>query len=100
MAKILIVDDDSAVQLTIRLLLERAGHSVVTASDGRNGLAQFESGDFDLLFGAAKLNLRIIDLPIRYQARTYGETNIQRWRHGWLLLRMTAFAATRLKFIK
>jgi len=56
-------------------------------------------GDFDLLFGAAKLNLRIIDLPIRYQARTYGETNIQRWRHGWLLLRMTAFAAARLKFI-
>jgi len=56
-------------------------------------------GDFDLLFGAAKLNLRILDLPIRYQARTYGETNIHRWRHGWLLLRMTAFAATRLKFI-
>jgi len=56
-------------------------------------------GDFDLLFGAAKLNLRIIDLPIRYQARTYGETNIQRWRHGLLLLRMTAFAALRLKFI-
>jgi len=56
-------------------------------------------GDFDLLFGAAKLNLRIMDLPIRYQARAYGETNIQRWRHGWLLLRMTAFAALRLKFI-
>ena len=56
-------------------------------------------GDFDLLFGAAKLNARIIDLPIRYQARAYGETNIQRWRHGWLLLRMTAFAALRLKFI-
>ena len=56
-------------------------------------------GDFDLLFGAAKLNLRILDLPIRYQARSYGETNIQRWRHGLLLLRMTAFAATRLKFI-
>ncbi len=56
-------------------------------------------GDFDLLFGAAKLNLRIVDLPIRYQARSYGETNIQRWRHGWLLLRMTAFAARRLKFI-
>jgi SAM-dependent methyltransferase len=56
-------------------------------------------GDFDLLFGAAKLNLRILDLPIRYQARTYGETNIQRWRHGLLLLRMVMFAATRLKFI-
>jgi ubiquinone/menaquinone biosynthesis C-methylase UbiE len=56
-------------------------------------------GDFDLLFGAAKLNLRIVDLPIRYQARTYGQTNIQRWRHGVLLLRMVLFAATRLKFI-
>ena len=50
LAKILIVDDDSAVQITIRLLLERAGHSVVTASDGRKGLALFEAGDFDLLF--------------------------------------------------
>lgn len=56
-------------------------------------------GDFDLLFGASKLNLRIVDLPIRYAARTYGSTNINRWRHGWLLLRMTAFAARRLKFI-
>jgi ubiquinone/menaquinone biosynthesis C-methylase UbiE len=56
-------------------------------------------GDFDLLFGAAKLNLRILDLPIRYQARTYGQTNIHRWRHGWLLLRMVLFAAKRLKFI-
>lgn len=50
MAKILIVDDDSTVQLTIRLVLERAGHRVVTAGDGRKGLAQFQAGDFDLLF--------------------------------------------------
>jgi CheY-like chemotaxis protein len=49
-AKILIVDDDSAVQTTIRLLLERAGHDVVVAGDGRKGLAVFEAGDFDLLF--------------------------------------------------
>jgi CheY-like chemotaxis protein len=49
-AKILIVDDDSAVQATIRLLLERAGHSVAVAGDGRKGLAIFEAGDFDLLF--------------------------------------------------
>ena len=56
-------------------------------------------GDFDLLFGAAKLNLRIVDLPIRYQARQYGSTNIQRWRHGVLLLRMAFVAAGRLKFI-
>jgi len=56
-------------------------------------------GDFDLIFGAAKLNLRLIDLPIRYRARTYGETNIHRWSHGWLLLRMVLFAARRLKFL-
>ena len=55
-------------------------------------------GDFDLLFGAARLGLKIVDLPIRYRARTYGTTNIQRWRHGWLLLRMVVFAARRLKF--
>lgn len=55
-------------------------------------------GDFDLLFGAAKLNLKIVEMPIRYQARTYGETNIQRWRHGWLLLKMTLFAARKFKF--
>jgi glycosyltransferase involved in cell wall biosynthesis len=56
-------------------------------------------GDFDLLFGAARLNLKIVDMPIRYRERTYGTTNIQRWRHGLLLLRMVAFAARRLKFI-
>jgi len=56
-------------------------------------------GDFDLLFGAAKLDLKIVDIPIRYHERTYGDTNIQRWRHGWLLLKMAAFAARKLKFI-
>ncbi len=56
-------------------------------------------GDFDLLFGAAKLNLKILDLPVRYQDRTYGTTNIQRWTHGWLLLRMVMFAAKRIKFV-
>jgi glycosyltransferase involved in cell wall biosynthesis len=56
-------------------------------------------GDFDLLFGAAKLTLKIVDLPIRYRERTYGTTNIQRWRHGLLLLQMVAFAARRIKFV-
>ena len=56
-------------------------------------------GDFDLLFGAARLGLKIVDLPIRYRARTYGTTNIQRWRHGWLLLKMCVFAAGRIKFV-
>jgi SAM-dependent methyltransferase len=55
-------------------------------------------GDYDLIFGAAKLGLKIVDLPIRYRARTYGSTNIRRWRHGWLLLRMVMFAARRIKF--
>jgi len=56
-------------------------------------------GDFDLLFGAAKLNLKIADVPIRYKQRTYGTTNIHRWSHGWLLLRMVVFAARKLKFV-
>jgi len=56
-------------------------------------------GDFDLLFGAAKYNLKIVDLPVRYRERTYGETNIQRWTHGWLLLRMVALAMRRIKFV-
>ncbi len=56
-------------------------------------------GDFELIFGAAKLNLKIVDMPIRYHERTYGTTNIQRWKHGWLLLKMIAYAAGRLKFI-
>jgi len=55
-------------------------------------------GDYDLIFGAAKLNLKIIDLPIRYRERTYGSTNISRWKHGLLLMRMVAFAARRIKF--
>ena len=50
MARILVVDDEPAVQMTIRLLLERAGHSVEVAGDGQKGIAAFERGDFDLLF--------------------------------------------------
>ncbi len=56
-------------------------------------------GDFDLLLGAAKLNLKIVDVPVHYKARTYGETNISRFRHGWMLLRMCLLAAKKLKFV-
>ena len=56
-------------------------------------------GDFDLLFGAAKLNLRIVEIPIRYGNRKYGKTNIRRWSHGWPLLRMVFFAARKIKFV-
>ncbi|OJX47808.1 MAG: glycosyl transferase [Chloroflexi bacterium 44-23] len=56
-------------------------------------------GDFDLIFGASRLDLKIVDMPIRYRERTYGTTNIQRWKHGLLLLKMVFFASSRIKFI-
>lgn len=56
-------------------------------------------GDFDLIFGAARMGLRIVEVPIVYRERTYGETNISRWSHGALLIAMLVFAARRLKFI-
>lgn len=69
-------------------------------SDGRTYFGDFDPfGDFDLIFGAAKLNLKIVEVPIRYRERSYGTTNISRFRHGWLLLKMTAFAFRKLKMI-
>ncbi|HTG81413.1 MAG TPA: glycosyltransferase [Geobacteraceae bacterium] len=66
---------------------------------GRSYFGDFDPfGDFDLLFGAAKLNLKMVQVPIRYRERTYGETNIQRFRHGLILLRMVMFAARKIKF--
>lgn len=56
-------------------------------------------GDYDLIFGSSKLNLKIVEVPIRYRAREYGETNISRFRHGWLLLKMVTFAMNKIKFI-
>jgi SAM-dependent methyltransferase len=56
-------------------------------------------GDFDLIFGATKLNLKVVEIPIRYAARDYGETQISRFRHGWLLLKMVLFAYKKLKIV-
>jgi hypothetical protein len=56
-------------------------------------------GDFDLIFGAARLGLKIAEIPVRYRDRSYGETNISRWKHGVLLLRMSAIAARKIKFV-
>ncbi|MGB5231369.1 MAG: glycosyltransferase family 2 protein [Desulfoprunum sp.] len=56
-------------------------------------------GDFDLLFGAARLGLKIVEVPICYRDRVYGTTNISRWRHGLILLKMLLFAALRIRFI-
>lgn len=66
----------------------------------RNYFGEFDPfGDFDLIFGAAKLNLKIVEVPIRYKAREYGETNISRFKHGWLLLKMVVFAMNKIKFL-
>jgi glycosyltransferase involved in cell wall biosynthesis len=79
-------------------VLTRADYDLIAA--GRKQFGDFDPfGDFDLLFGASKLNLKIVDIPIRYRERTYGSTNISRFSHGWLLLRMLAFAAGKLKFV-
>jgi len=56
-------------------------------------------GDFDLIFGAVKLNLKVAEVPVAYHARTYGETNISRFRHGWLLLQMSWIAFRKIKWL-
>ena len=67
---------------------------------GRHYFGDFDPfGDFDLIFGAAKLDLKIVEIPIRYRQRTYGTTQISRFRHGWLLLKMCTFAARKIKFV-
>jgi len=69
-------------------------------AENRSYFGDFDPfGDFDLIFGASKINLKFIDLPIRYKERRYGDTNIDRWSHGWLLLKMVFFAARRIKFV-
>ena len=69
-------------------------------SNNRKTFGDFDPfGDFDLLFGASKLSLRIRDIPVHYKERTYGTTNISRFSHGLLLVRMCALAAKKLKFV-
>jgi hypothetical protein len=76
--------------------MERRRYEQIAA--GRSYFGDFDPfGDFDLLLGAARLNLKIVDLPVRYHARTYGDTKISRFRHGWLLVHMALFAFWKLK---
>jgi len=75
-------------------------HDYLRVAAGRGYFGDFDPfGDFDLIFGAAKLDLKIVEIPIRYRERTYGTTQISRFRHGWLLLRMCLFALRRIKFV-
>lgn len=77
-------------------VLTREAYARIEA--GRVYFGEFDPfGDFDLIFGAAKQQLKIVEVPIRYQARTYGETKIHRFRHGWLLLRMSGLALWKFK---
>jgi hypothetical protein len=69
-------------------------------ASNRSFFGEFDPfGDFDLILGSSRLCLKIREIPVRYCERTYGSTNIKRWRHGFILLRMAVFAAKKLKFI-
>ena len=75
-----------------------ARHDYARIVRWRNEFGDFDPfGDFELLFPAAILTLGVIDVPIRYQARTYGSTQISRFRHGWELLRMTTIGLFRVR---
>jgi len=75
-----------------------AAHDYARFTTWRNDFGDFDPfGDFELLFPAASLGLGIIDIPVRYRARTYGETNIRRFRHGVMLFKMTMIGLLRLK---
>jgi SAM-dependent methyltransferase len=77
-------------------VLKRSRYEEIAA--GRSYFGDFDPfGDFDLLLGAARLQMKIVDLPVRYRSRTYGDTKISRFRHGWLLVQMAVFAYRKLK---
>ena len=70
-------------------------------ADNRAYFGDFDPfGDFDLLFGASRLGLKMVEIPIRYRARTYGDIKIERFKHGWLLLKMTVIGFRKLKLAK
>ncbi len=82
------------------------GTKMISAADyrriaaNRSYFGDFDPfGDFDLIFGAVKQNLKVVEVPVRYLARTYGQTNISRFRHGWLLLKMSWIAFKKIKWL-
>lgn len=77
-------------------VLRRRDYDVIAAN--RAYFGNFDPfGDFDLLLGASRANLRIVEIPVRYHSRQYGETKIHRFRHGFILLRMVVYAFRKLK---
>jgi SAM-dependent methyltransferase len=78
-------------------MIRKSDYEIIAAN--RSYFGDFDPfGDFDLIFGAVKQNLKVIEVPVRYRARTYGETNISRFRHGWLLLKMSWIAFKKIKW--
>ncbi len=69
-------------------------------AETRSFFGEFDPfGDFDLIFGAARLGLKIVEIPIAYKERSYGTTNIRRWKHGFILLKMLLYSARKIKFV-
>jgi len=78
-------------------MISRKNYELIEAK--RSYFGDFDPfGDFDLIFGAVKQNLKVVEIPVAYRARTYGETNISRFRHGWLLLKMSWIAFKKIKW--
>lgn len=79
-------------------MISRKNYELIAAN--RAYFGDFDPfGDFDLIFGAVKQNLKVVEVPVSYKARTYGETNISRFRHGWLLLKMSWIAFKKIKWL-
>ncbi len=80
-------------------MISRKHYDILAAN--RAFFGEFDPfGDFDLIFGAAKQNFKSIEVPVAYRARTYGATNISRFRHGWLLIKMVLLAFRKFKWLK
>jgi len=79
-------------------MIRREDYELIVAN--RSYFGDFDPfGDFDLIFGAVKQNLKVVEVPVTYRARAYGTTNISRFRHGWLLLRMSWIAFKKIKWL-
>jgi len=79
-------------------MISKKNYELIAAN--RSYFGDFDPfGDFDLIFGAVKQNLKVAEVPVAYKARTYGETNISRFRHGWLLLKMSWVAFKKIKWL-
>ncbi|MHC4216718.1 MAG: methyltransferase domain-containing protein [Planctomycetota bacterium] len=79
-------------------MLTKENYEIIAAN--RSYFGDFDPfGDFDLIFGAVKQNLKVVEVPVTYRARTYGSTNISRFRHGWLLIKMSWIAFKKIKWL-